>query len=83
MIVTFLLAAAATTALAAGLGGSAPPLYTLFPPAAHIATTIAGTLTIALACTAIGPTGRLRPPSRGDGRSYPTGPRYRSVLYGA
>jgi ABC-2 type transport system permease protein len=54
VIVTFLLAAAVTTALAAGLGGSAPPLYTVFPPAAHIATTVAGTLTVALACTAIG-----------------------------
>jgi hypothetical protein len=54
VIVTFLLAAAVTTALAAGLGGSAPPLYTLFPPAAHIATTAAGTLAVALACTAIG-----------------------------
>lgn len=53
VIVTFLLAAAATTALAAGLGGS-EPLYTVFPPAAHIATTVAGTLTVALACTAIG-----------------------------
>jgi hypothetical protein len=53
VIVTFLLAAAATTALAAGRGSSAP-LYTVFPPAAHIATTVAGTLTVALACTAIG-----------------------------
>jgi hypothetical protein len=54
VIMTFLLAAAATTALAAGLGGSAPPLYTVFPPAAHLATTVAGALTVALACTAIG-----------------------------
>ena len=54
VIVTFLLAAAATAALAAGLGGSAPPLFTLFPPAARIAATVAGTLTVALACTAIG-----------------------------
>lgn len=54
VIVTFLLAAAATTALAAGLGGSAAPLYTLFPPAARIAATVAGMLTVALACTAIG-----------------------------
>jgi ABC-2 type transport system permease protein len=53
VIVTFLLAAAATTALAAGLG-SAAPLDTMFPPAAHIATAVAGTLTVALACTAIG-----------------------------
>ena len=54
VIVTFLLAAAATTALAAGLGGSAAPLYTLFPPVARIAATVAGMLTVALACTAIG-----------------------------
>jgi ABC-2 type transport system permease protein len=54
VIVTFLLAAAATTVLTASLGGSAPPLYTVFPPATHIAATVAGTLTVALACTAIG-----------------------------
>jgi ABC-2 type transport system permease protein len=53
VIATFLLAAAATTALAAGLG-SAAPLDTMFPPAAHIAMAVAGTLTVALACTAIG-----------------------------
>jgi len=52
--VTFLLAAAATMALTAGLAGSAPPLYTVFPPAAHIATTAAAALAVALACTAIG-----------------------------
>jgi ABC-2 type transport system permease protein len=54
VIVTFLLAAAVTAGLTAGLKGSAPPLDTLFPPAAHIATTVAATLTVALACTAIG-----------------------------
>jgi len=54
VILTFLLAAAATVALAAGPGRSAPPLYNQFPPAAHVATTAAGTLTVALACTAIG-----------------------------
>jgi hypothetical protein len=54
VILTFLLAAAAAAALAAALGGSAPPLYTVFPPAARIATTAAGTLTVAVACTAIG-----------------------------
>jgi ABC-2 type transport system permease protein len=53
VIATFGLAAAATAALAAGLG-SAAPLETVFPPAAQIATTVAGTLTVALACTAIG-----------------------------
>ena len=53
VIATFLLAAAATAALAAGLG-SAAPLDTVFPPAAHIAMAVAGTLTVALACTAIG-----------------------------
>jgi hypothetical protein len=53
VIVTFLLAAAAAAVLAAGLG-SAAPLDTVFPPAAHIAATVAGTLTVALACTAIG-----------------------------
>ena len=54
VVVTFLLAAAATTALAAGLGGSAAPLDTSFPAAAHVATTLAGTLTVALTCTGIG-----------------------------
>jgi ABC-2 type transport system permease protein len=52
VILTFLLAAAATSALAASL--TAPPLYDQFPPAAHVATTVAGALTVALACTAIG-----------------------------
>jgi ABC-2 type transport system permease protein len=54
VIVTFLLAAAATTGLAVGLGRSVPPLYNVLPPAAQIAATVAGTLTVALACTAIG-----------------------------
>jgi ABC-2 type transport system permease protein len=52
VILTFLLAAAATTALAAGL--AAPPLYNQFPPAAHLAIAVAGALTVALASTAIG-----------------------------
>jgi hypothetical protein len=53
VIVTFLLAAAAAAAFAAGLGGS-EPLLTVFPPAAQLATAVAGALTVALACTAIG-----------------------------
>ncbi len=47
-------AAAAASAVAAGLDGSALPQASSFPVPAHVATSVAGGVVIALACTAVG-----------------------------
>jgi ABC-2 type transport system permease protein len=54
VVLTFLLAAAASAVAAAGLAGSAPPQAGSFPVPAHLAGALAGALVLALACTAIG-----------------------------
>ena len=54
VVLTFLLAAAASAVAATGLAGSAPPQAGSFPVPAHLAAAVAGALVLALACTAIG-----------------------------
>jgi hypothetical protein len=51
---TFGVAAVASAAVAAGLGGSAFPQASSFPLPAHVAASVAGGMVIALACTAVG-----------------------------
>jgi ABC-2 type transport system permease protein len=54
VVLTFLLAAAASAAIGLKLGGSAFPQASSFPVPAHVAAAVAGALLLALACTAIG-----------------------------